>query len=148
MRNVFLIVVTLSLMAIAGRIPAHAQVIDALEADIPFGFTVRNTTLPAGEYTIKRVNSRDDVVMEIRSADGQSRMVFMVESAQTAKAPARPELIFDRVGDRYFLSEIFEEGSTIGVELPKSHAERKLEKEGAMVQVHSVTVPGVLNAAR
>jgi len=148
MKNIFLLVVIVSLVGFAGLIPARAQVIDTIEANIPFGFTVRNRTLPAGDYTVKRVNSGNNAVMEIRDADGQGTMIFIVESAEATKAPEQAELIFDRVGDRYFLSEIFEEGSTIGVELPRSHAERKLEKEGAMVQVHSVTVPGTLNAAR
>lgn len=148
MRNVFLAVVAISLAAIAVRVPANAQVVDAIEANIPFGFTVRNKTLPAGDYTIKRVDTKNTDVMEIQSADGREQMLFMVNSAQTARTPERPELIFDRVGDEYFLSKVFEEGSTSGVELPKSRAERHLEKEGAMVHVRSVTVPGVPSAGR
>jgi hypothetical protein len=148
MRNALLLVVTLSLIAIAGRAPAHAQVIYALDADIPFSFTVRNMTLPAGDYTIRRVNMADPNLMEIQSGDGHSSLLFIVNDVVTGKAPNRPELIFDRVGDRYFLSEIFEVGSSRGVELRKSRAERNLEKEGKEIQTHSVTVSGALNAAK
>lgn len=55
-----------------------------------------------------------------------------METATLEKRPDQTELIFDRVGDQYFLTEMFEAGNSIGVELPKSRAERKLEKEGAV----------------
>ena len=141
MKTLLLIVVASSLLAISGETPARAQVVDEIVADIPFGFTVRDTTMPAGEYTIKRPYAASEGVMEIRSMDGHARMVFLVESAQIGRVPDQTELIFDRVGDQYFLSEIFEAGNNIGVELPKSRAERKLEKEGAAIQIRSVDVP-------
>jgi hypothetical protein len=147
MRNALLLVVMLSLIAIAGRTPAHAQVIYALDAAIPFSFTVRNMTLPAGDYSIKRVNMADPNLLEIQSRDGHS-LLFIVNDVVTGKAPNRPELIFDRVGDQYFLSEIFEVGSPRGVELHKSRAERKLEKEGKEIQTRSVTASGALNVAK
>jgi hypothetical protein len=145
----FLIVAAISLLAIAGT-PARAQVVDVIEADIPFEFTVRNSTLPAGEYTIKRINSVSPGTMEIRNADGTQRLVFLVTSAETLKQPDHTKLIFDRVGDQYFLSEIFEIGNRSGVELMKSRVEQKLEKEGALTQLHSVVVPAEpgVNASR
>lgn len=146
MRKVLLIVVSLSLMAFAGRIPAHAQVVDTIEADIPFSFTVRETTLPAAKYKIERVYTVNPNVMEIRGSDAHATAFVIVENAVIARAPEKAELIFDRVGDQYFLWEIFEGGSNAGVELPKSHAERQMEKEGAMIQV--VALPAVLTAAK
>jgi hypothetical protein len=137
MKSLLLLVMALSLLAIAGG-TARAQVVDSIVADIPFGFTVRHTTLPAGHYTIKRLGLTPDV-MEIRGADYQRPVIFLVESAQVSNGPKRTELIF---GDQYFLSKVFEEGNSIGVEVPPSRSERRLRKEGAMIQVHSVTVTG------
>ena len=79
--------------------------------------------------------------MEISGADGAEKLIFMVGSAQAGKRPDQTKLIFYRVGDRYFLSEIFEEGNSAGVELKKSRAERELERESVMSQLHSITVP-------
>lgn len=141
MKNLLMMVVTISFLAIAGGAPVRAQVIDTIVADVPFDFTVRDSALPAGKYTIKRTYSANPGVMQIRSADGDEVMLFVVGSAQAAKEPDQTRLIFDRVGDRYFLSEIFEEGNSTGVELPKSRAERDLVKEGAITQLHSVAVP-------
>jgi hypothetical protein len=141
MKNLLLIVVTASFFGLVGGMPARAQVVDTIVADIPFGFTVRDTTLPAGEYYIKRIDSVDPGVMQISSADGAERLAFLVGSAQSVKRPDQTKLVFDRVGDQYFLSEIFEEGNSAGVELKRPSAELQLEKDGAMSQLHSVVVP-------
>jgi hypothetical protein len=150
MKNLLMMVVAISFLAIAGGAPVRAQVVDTIVADVPFDFTVRDSTLPAGKYTIKRTYSADPGVMQIRNADGDEVVLFVVGSAQAAKEPQQTRLIFDRVGDRYFLSEIFEEGNITGVELPKSRAERDLVKEGAITQLHSVAVPAQtgINARR
>lgn len=146
MRNLLMIVLTLSLFAIEGTTRASAQVVDTIVADVPFGFVVRDNTLPAGSYTIKRLDSQPGV-MEIRDAEGERVLVFLTRSAQASKEPKQSELIFDRIGDRYFLSEIFEHENRTGVDLPKSRTERSLEKEIASVKV-SVPARNAINAMK
>jgi hypothetical protein len=150
MKTFMSIVATLAFLAIAGQTPAHAQVVDSIAIDIPFDFTVRDTTLPAGHYTVKRLVSSDPGVMEILGADDPQPLIFIVQSAQVLEGPQKTEFIFERIGERYFLSKVFEEGDSIGVEVPKSRVERTLEKEGGLTQVHSVTIPAgdAVNAKR
>lgn len=153
MKNLLLIVVASSFVAIAGSTLAQAQVVDTIVADVPFGFIVRDTTLPAGKYTIKRLDSINPSAMEIRSADGTGRLVFIAGSALAVKLPDQTELVFDRIGDQYFLSKIFEVADRSGVELQKSRAERQLEKlakEGELGQLDSVVIPAHtdINASR
>jgi hypothetical protein len=147
MKTLLLACVTTMVLA-ASAAPARAQVIDELDANIPFEFTVRNTTLPAGNYVIKRSGLPAGQVMEIRTADDRKAVFFMTISAQLPNEPRKSELLFDRVGDRYFLSKIFEVGSRLGVELPRSHQERRLEHEGAMVQVQTVDVTSETHGSR
>ena len=146
MKKLLMVVLTLSLFAIEGVIRARAQVVDTIVADVPFGFTVRDHTLPAGSYVIKRLDSQPGV-MEIRDADGERVVLFLTGSAQAAKEPKQTELIFDRFGDQYFLAEIFELGNGTGAQVPKSRAERSLEKEIATVKV-SVPARNAINAMR
>ena len=141
MKKILLLVMTSSVLAIAGG-TALAQVVDPVEADVPFDFTVRRMSMPAGHYTLKRLGS-DPEVMEIIGPDYRHPFVFLVESAQVSQTLKRGELIFDRVGDRYFLSEVFEGGTNIGVEVPKSREERRMEKQGALTQVHAVSIPAL-----
>jgi hypothetical protein len=142
MKKNILIVVMSFVLSISGLTAARAQVVDTIEADIPFGFTINDTSLPAGEYSIRRVNPENPGVMVISSKEGRRDALFVVNSAQSKTEPHKTELIFDRVGDQYFLSEIFESWDVNGVALPKPRSERKLEKEGATVQLNSVVVPG------
>ena len=146
MKKILLVVFTLSLFAIEGAIRARAQVVDTIVADVPFGFTIRDHTLPAGSYTIKRLDSQPGT-MEIRDAEGKRVLMFLTGAAQAAKEPTHTELVFDRFGDRYFLSSIFEEGNSAGAEVPKSRAERRLEKEIATVKIRVPARHGI-NAMR
>jgi hypothetical protein len=132
MRNLLLILLTLSLLTIAGGTVARAQVVAAFKADIPFGFTVGNTRLPAGSYTIRR---HLPSLMEIREAEGNRVVLFSTIDTDAAKTPKQPELIFNQLGDRYFLSKLFNAGNSIGAELQKSHAERSLKKEMEAIEV-------------
>lgn len=142
MKKNFLIAMMSFVLSISGLATARAQVVDTVEADIPFGFTVNDNTLPAGEYSIRRVSPENPGVMVISSKEGHQNAHFVVNSAQAKTEPHKTELIFDRVGDQYFLSEIFESWDVNGVQLPKPRGERKLEKNGATVQLNSVIVPG------
>jgi hypothetical protein len=107
--------------------PAFAQTI-RLKAEIPFNFMVGKTTLPSGEYTIR---SLSDQVLSI-SGLGQHSILFTASTCRSLKAAPQSKLVFARYGDRYFLSEMWTEGNSVGRELPKSHRElRVAENETA-----------------
>src|ERR1051325_423056 len=132
MKKLLTMIATLSLLAIVGARTARAQVVDGIKVDIPFEFTVRNTTLPAGSYTVKPFGELPESLMAIASAEGKILAVFSIQDAQMINPPKDSELIFHRVGDQYFLYEVFEQGEGIGAMLPKPRAERRLEKEEAV----------------
>jgi hypothetical protein len=108
---------------------AQAQIIGNLEADIPFQFHVGNTTLPAGRYTIHELEGSNLAVMQISSADGKQSALFDVESAQARTIPDKVEMIFNKYGDRYFLSEMFDAGNADGSRLAPSRDEKRAIKE-------------------
>jgi hypothetical protein len=108
---------------------AQAQIIGNLEADIPFQFRVGNTTFAAGRYVIHELEGSDLTVMQISSADGKQSVLFDVESAQAKGTPEKSELIFNKYGDRYFLSEMFDEGNADGSRLAPSRDEKRAIKE-------------------
>jgi hypothetical protein len=112
---------------------AHAQIIGDLEANIPFQFHAGNTKLPAGTYRIHMLDNTDLTVMEISSADGSVSALFEVQGAEANATPAKSELIFNKYGDRYFLTKLFDEGNTNGSEVLKSKYEKKLGEASAEV---------------
>lgn len=127
-------------MGLGAAMTARAQIeSDAtIVANIPHAFVVRDTTLPAGKYTIRVADATDLNVLEIRSADGRTAVVFETESVQANRAPGKSELVFDKIGDKYFLSQVFLKGDNSGNQLLKSRMERKLEEGDLKAERHSI----------
>ena len=101
-------------IALAGSISSHAQVIGQLEANIPFQFHAGMAKFPAGKYILRVEQGSDLTTMEIQSVDGHSAALFEIRDAQAPASPKATELIFDHVGNRYFLAKIFDEGDKTG----------------------------------
>ena len=116
------IILSAGLSAILGSLTLSAQ--DQMEvATIPFAFEVNHVSLPAGEYTVQRVNSAD--LFQIYDADGHS--IFLMAPINEEGAP-NPRLVFRCYGNDRVLSQIWT-GSGTGYGLVKSQWEkdRKLE---------------------
>jgi len=131
--------VILGLVVVAGASVAQAQIIGRLKSNIPFSFYVRNTLMPAGDYTIAELNPGSGM-MEIRSADGKSAAMFLTINKQEKDARTPSELIFHKYGEKAFLSEIVEQGEMDGVEVVKSKMEKRLEKAVRETEV-SIALP-------
>jgi hypothetical protein len=103
-------------------------------ANIPFAFIAGNNTLPAGEYTIDRPNENEPGLLLIRGVDSNLALFVNAENVETKQTPDKTELVFNEIGNKYFLSRIWVSGDDTGREIPKPRAERELEKV-ALTQV-------------
>ena len=115
---------------ISGAGLAHAQVSDPVEFTTTFGFTVGNTTMPAGAYKITR-DTDNGVVYRIEGK--HIGTLFEVEPTTVTKAPAKTEVVFKRYGQGYVLKSVWEEGSNEGVQTVVQEAERHHVKGGGTV---------------
>jgi len=106
----------------------YAQSEPRVIVNIPFAFTAGRQTLPAGEYTIERTSFNDPDLLLFRNQDTRASLFLLVEDTQAMRTPERTELVFNEIGDRYFLSKIWVAGEDIGREVPKPRAERELER--------------------
>ena len=100
-----------------------AQVPAAISVDIPFDFTVGNKPLPAGKYIIKRLGNAETLI--ISSADNENSVPFLVHGGETAKGAAPCQVSFNRYGEQYYLSQIWDGSDNMGKKLLKSKAERE-----------------------
>lgn len=141
MKTVIKLFLSLCLVAgLGGAMTASAQIDSdsTIEANIPFSFVVENRTLPAGKYFVRVAENSDLGTLEIRGVRGRAAALFQTESVQPEHAPAKSELVFDKLGDRYFLSQVFVEGDSSGSQVLKSKMERRLEEGGMTPERHSV----------
>ncbi|MEK6303320.1 MAG: hypothetical protein AABO41_21635 [Acidobacteriota bacterium] len=128
------------LLAGVGAVTTKAQ-IDSdtpVEADIPHAFLVGDKTLPAGKYTIKVLNDTNLNLFEIRSSNRHTAVAFETENVQADRTPRQTELVFNKIGDQYFLSQIWVSESNYGVQVEKSKMEQGLEGKGMNSERHSV----------
>ena len=120
---------------------ANAQIDSdiTIEANIPHSFIVRDTTLPAGKYTVRVADDYASLnLLELRSVEGHTAVLFETESVRL-NGPARDtELVFDKIGDDYFLSRVFLSGDESGNQLQKSRKQRRLEDGGMKAETHSI----------
>ena len=132
--------IVLFLLAGVTNVPVRAQALieGSIEADVPFAFIVKETSLPAGKYTFIRLDQTNPLVLEIRSATGHKVVMFEAENAQIAQIPRHPELVFNKVGEQYFLSQIWADDTDIGYQLPKTKAEERLEASGMKSEHRSI----------
>ena len=120
-----------SFLILLGASAASAQSV-LLRADVPFDFQVGKQTFPAGRYTISDLGVAHRV-LTIKNQTPQRRtgMVLVnwgVDSVRTGKGA---HLLFNRYGDRYWLSQVWNGDESQGYMIPKSSRERELAKEFA-----------------
>ena len=130
---VFTLLALTALLAIGVK-SASAQVIDGLEFNVPFDFTVADKSFPAGTYIVSPLGNYSEGVFALRDLDSKRESIFMVENSEKATIPNKSELIFEKVGDHYFLSEIYEAGNATGERLPETRLEKRLMKAEAKEQ--------------
>ena len=121
-KQLLTVATVLSLLLVAAS--AFAQT-GTVRANIPFKFVVSKQTLPAGEYTLSKMGQAG-AVTAIQKDGGKDVMLVVPNHLESRKAADKTKLVFRCYGDRYFLSEIWIEGSQIGRTLPKSAHESEV----------------------
>ena len=95
-------------------------------AKVPFDFVVANRNMEPGEYTFT-IDLVQSTVLVRGSADDSAAFALSY-TAQTGKMHEDAKLVFNRYGDRYFLSQVWPAGVADGRELVQSTKERELAK--------------------
>ena len=124
-RNIAIALFAVSTLAAVDKAVAQEP---AVQATVPFEFTVGGKLLPADTYTI--TSSESGVIM-IRAADNHFWAVTTASHSNQESA-RDSELIFDKYGDKYFLHEVMcPNDAALNVDLPKSKLEKRVQIQEA-----------------
>ena len=104
------------LLAVAA-LSAYAQSPAALRVSVPFQFSINNTAMPAGEYSISRAGLSDGRLLALRSSDNRHTVLFAGNAAALASAAQQSSLVFNHNDNNYVLAGIWWAGYTSGVKL-------------------------------
>ena len=133
MKRILIAIVATTVMALTISTPASAQLPGtAMRAYIPFDFIVNGKTLPAGNYEVKRITEAPEGLIIRNINDKRDRCMFQTESFEQNRLARRDEIVFNRYGDSYFLSEVLAGGMEMGRKLAPSHAEKQMQREMEM----------------
>jgi hypothetical protein len=124
MKNLRTVLFALTVLLLATA--AQAQTTN-VKASIPFGFVVGNHAYSAGEYTVKSL-SQGSAAIRIDNGDESEKRTTLSIACQKGEPATQTTLVFRRLGDNYFLYQIWTEGNSLGREFPMSKAEVKIAK--------------------
>jgi hypothetical protein len=99
----------------------------AVQATIPFNFTVNGSQLPAGNYTLGS-DITNPLILKISDRTQHVHVMVLAMPSADEKRKAN-QLVFHKYGNQYFLSEIRSQESAINLQLATSKQEKKARTE-------------------
>jgi len=109
--------------------------------NIPFDFSVKNQHLTAGNYTVT-TDIGHAVVLIRGEEEGSPAMFALTTPTQAPKIQVQPKLVFNRYGDRYFLTQVWQATTDQGRILQPSKAEQELARSVGKPQVVALLAVG------
>lgn len=128
------------MLAFVSALAASAQSPHNLVVNVPFDFTVKGKTLPAGEYIVSRTSTTDQMSLTMKRKDGEANAIVLTKALQANERQNESRLVFNRYGERYFLSQVWTAGNSQGRELYKTRQELSVEIELAKNNAQPETV--------
>lgn len=120
-----------ALLTLASVATCTGAIAQQLKANIPFDFTVGNTWMPAGEYTIT------EPIRQVLQVRGGGHVASIVSAESHNESNSGSQLVFDKYGDQYFLHEVLCSSiSSLNLDITASKAERKARERALEAKLH------------
>ena len=101
------VVVAVFALGLAGSL---AWAAGAVAVDVPFSFLVKDKEMPAGSYEI-RAEGANQSPLTIRSTRSGGTVVLQVIERLADTGAKEPKVVFDKVDNKYYLSEVHMPGT-------------------------------------
>jgi hypothetical protein len=125
----------------AGASSLQAQIPKQIQIEVPFDFTVGQKSYQAGEYLVDQAMPS---LLKLRNTSTNAAAFVLTNSViEPGHKKSTPRLVFNRYGDKYFLSQVWPGSNSIGHQLSKSAAERE-----QMAKIASPSMVEVATRAR
>lgn len=135
---VILLVMVAFVSALASSVSAQTPSRNVM-ARIPFEFNVGDKTLPAGDYLIAEITS-DGAALRISNQDDNKSVSRLTSAVRGSEPKEHSTLVFQRYGERLYLSQVWITGERAGREMIKSGQQRAMDRELAKNNAKAETV--------
>ncbi|MDP8982142.1 MAG: hypothetical protein M3O35_16295 [Acidobacteriota bacterium] len=123
------LLMTIGFSAVLGSSFLQAQPKPRGRVEIPFAFHVRDTTLPAGTYTVEEYNTVTVAIIN----DQTGKAILAISAHDRWGSTEESKLVFHKYGERYFLAELWFAGKGVGDSLPMGKLEREVSNAPAAI---------------
>src|SRR5512139_1407071 len=109
-RRIFFAIAAAALVLVAGSRPARAQSLSLSDFKIPFDFVANGKAFTAGQYSLGANLAGEILTLQPLGLKGTSAFLPVEARLGERKQLSEPELIFDKVNGKLYLSELFVPG--------------------------------------
>ena len=135
MKNICTLLTIVMLLA-AASVCVQAQERPLTTVTVPFAFTVENSNLSAGSYTVSVLPPYN--MLKLQSTDGRNVVMIRAIPSKSSTDSKQAKFVFNRIGDEYFLSQVWELGSKTHRDLFLGNRAQELAKNHTNDQVKTV----------
>jgi hypothetical protein len=99
---------------------------ESLKFTVDHPFVLNGKNLPAGKYVITSPSAEGSSdILALQNVDGKESMLFTIMAKVHEKAAKDSELVFERIDDTYYLTEIRTRGDEVGSVVERSKTEKQ-----------------------
>jgi len=109
-RRIFFTIAAAALVLVAGSRPAGAQSLSLSDFKIPFDFVANGKAFTAGQYTLSANLAGEVLTLQPLGLKGTSAFLPVEARLGERRQLSEPELIFDKLNGKLYLSELFVPG--------------------------------------
>jgi hypothetical protein len=120
------------LPGIIGLIAVSGWGQQTIKANVPFPFQITHTEMPAGEYSVRQLQSGSPVLI-FNNWEAHKTVMTLSSGRLGASSDTRPRLVFHCEDDRCSLAEIWGAAPGGGVQLPAPPVNRQERDRLAVV---------------
>jgi len=117
-----------SILFVAGAL-LMASVAQAQQAKVtafvPFDFVIGDRAYSAGQYWLKSAGE-SNTLLEISNDRNPGEVMVLSNSCETVLPSQQTKLVFRKMGENYFLSQVWVAGHLTGREFPRSRTEIRM----------------------
>jgi hypothetical protein len=114
-----------------------AQTLKTIRVDVPFDFHVGDKTFPAGVYYLESISRLSNNLLQLRSFETKKQRLLVTDDLYSRERHL-PKLVFHRIGEEHYLSNIFMSVGTSGFSI---RAPRRVETAKKLASTKTVEVP-------
>lgn len=104
-----------------------------INATVPFAFVAGDRVYPAGEYYFSRASVTNSII-QVSNSERIIAANVLSQACLQVNPPQETKLVFHRMGDTYFLTQMWIAGNPWGREFPRSQTETRLAQNHSDVE--------------